>query len=261
MPSDFDLAFERVKQLAADFKANETYFLSPEYQEAQVRLDFIDKFLMALGWDVNHETQKNPYQQEVKVERGVSQRRADYAFYLSPNFRDVKFYLEAKKPHLEIATADNYFQVIRYGWGSQTPVAALFDFERFEVVDCRFKPDLETALQRNLKRFHYSQYADAETFAEIYWLFSREALAGGSLEKFADTLPKKRGAVQRGLFKGGYQNIDDAFLEELDAHRGELARMFKNNNPKLDGEILTEITQRTLDRLVFIRFTGKDFRR
>ena len=56
---------------------------------------------MALGWDVNHDTQKNPYEQEVKVERkehGISQRRADYAFYLAPNFRDVKFYIEAKKP-------------------------------------------------------------------------------------------------------------------------------------------------------------------
>ena len=257
MPATFEDAFERVKQLAADFKANEKFYLSPAYQEAEARRDFIDKFLLALGWDVNHDTQKNPYEQEVKVERkehGVSQRRADYAFYLAPNFRDVKFYIEAKKPFGDIATADNYFQTIRYGWNSQTPIAALFDFEQFEIVDCRFKPDLETALQRNLKKFHFSQYADKERFAEIYWLFSREAVAGGSLEKYAEALPKKRGATQRGLFKGGYQSIDEAFLEELDAHRDTLARIFKNNNPTLDGEALTEATQRTLDRLVFIRF-------
>jgi type I restriction-modification system DNA methylase subunit len=257
MSANFDDAFARVKELAADFKANEKFFLSPQYQEAEARHDFIDKFLIALGWDVNHERQKNPYEQEVKVERkehGVSQRRADYAFYLAPNFRDVKFYIEAKKPHGDIATVDNYFQTIRYGWNSQTPIAALFDFAQFEIVDCRFKPDLETALQRNLKKFHYSQYSDSETFAEIYWLFSREAVAGGSLEKYAETLPKKHSAVQRGLFKGGYQSMDEAFLEELDAHRDTLAHIFKNGNPKLDGEALTEVTQRTLDRLVFIRF-------
>jgi type I restriction-modification system DNA methylase subunit len=40
----------------------------------------------------------------------------------------------------------------------------------------------------------------------------------------------------------------------LDAHRDALAHIFKNHNPKLDGETLTEVTQRTLDRLVFIRF-------
>ncbi|HZL79339.1 MAG TPA: N-6 DNA methylase [Candidatus Limnocylindrales bacterium] len=242
-----------MQSLAKDFDAQKDFYLSPKYQEAEARRDFIDKFLLALGWDVNHDTQKNPYEQEVKVERkehGVSQRRADYAFYLAPNFRDVKFYIEAKKPFGDIATPDNYFQTIRYGWNSQTPIAALFDFEQFEIVDCRFKPDLATALQRNLKKFHYRQYADKEVFAEIYWLFSREAVAGGALEKYAESLPKKRGAMLR----GSYQSIDEAFLEELDAHRDTLAHIFKNSNPKLDGEALTEATQRTLDRLVFIRF-------
>jgi type I restriction-modification system DNA methylase subunit len=257
MSVNFENAFARVKELAEDFKASEKSFLSPQYQEAQARHDFIDKFLMALGWDVNHETQKNPYEQEVKVESkepGVSQRRADYAFYLAPNFRDVKFYIEAKKPHGDIATTDNYFQTIRYGWNSQTPIAALCNFGQFEIVDCRFKPDLETALQRNLKKFHYSQYSNEETFAEIYWLFSREAVAGGSLEKYAETLPKKRSAARRGPSTGGWQSIGEAFLEELDAHRDTLAHIFKNSNPTLDGETLTEVTQRTLDRLVFIRF-------
>ncbi|MCE0484189.1 MAG: BREX-1 system adenine-specific DNA-methyltransferase PglX [Methylacidiphilales bacterium] len=258
MSENFDAAFAGVKQLVETFEANKQHYLSQQYQEAEARRDFIDKFLILLGWDVNHDQQKNPYEQEVKVERkehGVSQRRADYAFYLAPNFRDVKFYVEAKKPFGDIATADNYFQTIRYGWNSQTPIAVLFDFAQLEIVDCRYKPDLETALQRNVKKFHYTQYADQEAFAEIYWLFSREAVAHGSLEKFAETLPKKtRGAVQRGLFKGGWQSIDESFLEELDTHRDTLARLFKNRNPHLDGDTLTEITQRTLDRLVFIRF-------
>jgi type I restriction-modification system DNA methylase subunit len=257
MPSNFDQAFDRVKQLAEDFQANDQFYLSAGYQEAEARRDFIDKFLIALGWDVNHDTQKNPYEQEVKVERkeqGVSQRRADYAFYIAPNFRDVKFYMEAKKPHGDLATPDNYFQVIRYGWNSQTPIAALFDFAQFEIVDCRFKPDVGTALQRNVKKFHFSEYTDQERFSEIYWLFSREAVAAGSLEKYAETLPKKRGAARRTPSGGGWQPIDDSFLEELDAHRDALAHIFKNHNPALDGETLTELAQRTLDRLVFIRF-------
>ncbi len=257
MPANFDDAFERVKQLAADFKAGEQHYLSAAYQEAEARRDFIDKFLLALGWDVNHETQKNPYEQEVKVERkehGISQRRADYAFYAAPDFHDVKFCLEAKKPHGNIATPDNYFQVIGYGWNSRTPIAALFDFEQFEIVDCRYKPDVDTALQRNLKKFHYSQYSNQDVFAEIYWLFSRQAVAAGSLEKYAETLPKKRLATQRGLFDGGAKDVDESFLETLDTYRNTLARIFKSNNPQLDGETLTEVTQRTLDRLVFIRF-------
>ena len=258
MPSGFDAAFAQVKALVADFRANEKFFLSPAYQEQEARRDFIDKFWLALGWDVNHETQKNPFEQEVKVERkeqGFSQRRADYAFYLAPNFRDVKFYVEAKKPHGDIATADNYFQTIRYGWSSSTPVAVLHDFEQFEILDCRYRPQVDSALAQNISKYHFSQYEDPDKFAEIYWLFSREAVANGSLEKLAESLPKKRGrAVQRGLFAGAWQNIDVSFLEDLDGFREELAWAFKTSNPKLDGETLTELTQRTLDRLVFLRF-------
>lgn len=90
MPSTFEGAFAVVQSLAKDFEANKAHFLSPAYNETEVRKDFIDKFLIALGWDVNHDHQKNPFEQEVKVERGVSmhgsQRRADYAFYKDKNF-------------------------------------------------------------------------------------------------------------------------------------------------------------------------------
>jgi hypothetical protein len=65
MPAGFDTAFSRVKELVADFRANEKFYLSPAYQEQEARRDFIDKFWLALGWDVNHETQKNPFEQEV----------------------------------------------------------------------------------------------------------------------------------------------------------------------------------------------------
>jgi len=258
MPTPFDKAFARVKQLVADFRANESFYLSAAYQEQEARRDFIDKFWIALGWDVNHDTQKNPFEQEVKVERkehGVSQRRADYAFYLRPNFRDVKFYVEAKKPHGDISTADNYFQAIRYGWSSRTPLAVLNDFEQFEIVDSRFPPDIATALGRNVRKYHFSHYEDPEKFAEIYYLFSHEAVTNGSLEKFVETLPKKRGkAGQRGASKAGELPMDETFLQELDEYRDQLAHSFKNRNPELDGETLTELTQRTLDRLVFLRF-------
>jgi type I restriction-modification system DNA methylase subunit len=249
----FDEAFERVKNLAATFKANESGYLSAEYQEADARKDFIDKFFFALGWDVNHDDQTNPYAQEVKVERassGVSQRRADYAFYLAPNFRDVRFYVEAKKPHGDIATPDNYFQTIRYGSGSRTPLAVLTDFEQFHILDCRFKAEIKSVLKRCFRSYHYRDYTNREKFSEIYWLFSREAVASGALEKLAATLPKRG----QGIPPLHLQNIDDAFLDELEVYRASLAHAFKNKNPGLDSPTLTEVTQRTLDRLVFMRF-------
>jgi len=259
--SDFDEAHRLVSELVQDFRAHEHRYLSPEYQEAEARKDFIDKFWKALGWDVDHNIQKNPYEQEVKVERGQDQagarKRADYAFSLTPNFRDVRFFVKAKKPSVQLENADDYFQTTRYGWNSQNPLAVLTDFEQFHILDCRYKPSIDTALSRAVPsgKFHYTEYLDAEKFARIYWLFAREAVVAGSIEKFAADMPKPRGrAVQRGLFPGGYQSIDEAFLDELDEIRADLARGFKKTNPDLGGEDLTEIVQRTIDRLVFIRF-------
>ena len=91
--TEFEKAHDVISELAKAFRAHESKYLSPNYQEVEVRKDFIDKFWKALGWDVDHDVQKNPYEQEVKVERGQEQagarKRSDYAFSLAPNFRDV----------------------------------------------------------------------------------------------------------------------------------------------------------------------------
>lgn len=162
------------------------------HKEDSVRKDFIDKFWIALGWDVHHEHQTNPYEQDVKAEKNVDVKgrikKADYAF-LAANFRDVRFFVEAKKPSRNIDNADDYFQTIRYGWNASTPVSILTDFEQFRVLDCRYKPDVATALYRAVKKFHYTEYADDAKFREIYHLFSREAVMSGALEAFAKNLP------------------------------------------------------------------------
>jgi hypothetical protein len=44
MLTGFDEAFGQVKELVADFKANESFYLSPQFSEAQARKDFILEF-------------------------------------------------------------------------------------------------------------------------------------------------------------------------------------------------------------------------
>ncbi|MCX6166212.1 MAG: N-6 DNA methylase, partial [Ignavibacteriae bacterium] len=256
--NNFDTAFKKVIELVEDFKQNEKRYLSPEYQEAEVRRDFIDKFFETLGWDIYHNTQKNPYEQEVKVEKGVSigkaQKRADYAFYITPEFRQPKFYAEAKKPSRNLKNADDYFQTIRYGWSAKTPVAVLTDFEEFHVLDCRFKPNIKNVLDNQYhKSYSYSDYISEDKFKEIYFLFSRNSVQSGSLEKYSDSLPKpkgKKGETAKAIFKA----IDDDFLEYIDGVRERLAKAFKKIDSNLSSEELTEATQRTIDRIVFIRF-------
>ncbi|MEK7263380.1 MAG: N-6 DNA methylase, partial [Bacteroidota bacterium] len=252
-------ALTQIKILVEDFQKQESAFLHPDYSEQQVREDFINKFFVALGWDVTHVTQKNPYEQEVKIENkvktGASHRRADYAFFIAPNFHDVKFFVEAKKPSRNLCNADDYFQTIRYGWNKGTPLAMLTDFEELHILDCRYKPDIQTALERKIVSYHYTDYANEEIFAKIFYLFSRNAVANNSLERFADTLPKPRKKNLTGFQNLlGLKSVDEAFLELLDEYRETLAKAFKKHNQQLISEELTEAVQRTIDRLVFIRF-------
>lgn len=258
----FQNAYLKTKELVETFKANESHYISPAYVEARVRQDFIDKLFTALGWDVLHDFQKNPFEQEVKVEKPQrqeghqAQKRADYAFYLAPDFKKVQFFVEAKKPSRTLRqNRDDYFQTAKYGWNSQTGISILTDFEEIVMIDCRFKPDFDTILSNEIKYYKYLDLLEEDKFSEFYWLFSREAVDAGNLTKFVENLPQPKGKAKKlKLFGGRYQSIDDSFLDYIDDIRLQMAQAFYQNNPTLDHYDLTEATQRTIDRLVFIRF-------
>jgi adenine-specific DNA-methyltransferase len=260
--STIQIAFEQTQELIKHFEAGIEHYLSPSYQEAEVRKEYIDKFYTFLGWDVNHDHQKNPFAQEVKIEKaqrqqgGLGQKRADYAFFLEPNFKQEQFFVEAKKPSRTLRqNKDDYFQTAKYGWNAGTGVSILTDFEEIVIVDCRFRPDFDTILQSEIKYYKYKDFQDFDTFEEFYWLFSREALVSGNLATYIGQLKKPKGTgKQLKIFGEKYQSIDESFLNYIDAKRFELATAFYQNNHNLDAYELTEATQRTIDRIVFIRF-------
>jgi adenine-specific DNA-methyltransferase len=256
-------AFKRVSELVDRFEQNYAYYKGVKYQEAEVRKDFIDPFLIALGWDVNHEYQNNPYKQEVKVEKTQKQegekskKFADYAFYLEPDFKNPIFFVEAKKPAVLLENNTLYYlQTHKYGWNAQTPLSILTDFEELIIIDCRTKPHPIYSSNTAVQKYNYTQFKDEAIFKKLYYLFSREAVVDGSISHFVETqIPKKKlKERQLKLFGGGYKAVDDDFLEYIDQLRLDLARAFHSNNPELTPKQLTEATQKTIDRLVFIRF-------
>lgn len=183
-------------------------------------------------------------------------KKADYAFFVKPNFAVEHFFVEAKRPSAPLDTPDNCFQTIRYAYSSSRAAFSLLThFKELYVMDCRFRPDIKTAQEQVHLKFHFTDFYNFEKFAEVYYLFGREAVANGSLERYAAALPKPKGfARQRRLFADAFQEIDEAFLTQLEDYRTDLAKMFKRNNTHLTSEDLTEAVQRTLDRIVFIRF-------
>ena len=261
IPNDFDKAFGQVTELVNHFNKDLANCTRPDYNESQVRKDYIDKFFIALGWDVNHEHQRNTYAQEVRVEKTIKNiaartKFADYWFALGPEFWKPVFFVEAKKPSVPLETPSNCFQTIRYGYSSsKASLSILTNFKELIVLDCRYLPDFDTATQRIHKKYHFTDFLNFEKFAEVYYLFSREAVADGTYERVCSELPRPKGRVkQLKLFADGYKEIDDSFLEMLEGFRQELAKNFKKRNAALDSDDLTEAVQRTLDRLVFIRF-------
>jgi adenine-specific DNA-methyltransferase len=260
--NSLQIAYDQVQILINDFEAGLKHYLSASYQEAEVRKEYIDKFYTALGWDVNHDYQKNPFEQEVKIEKAqrqqgaLGQKRADYAFFLAPNYKQVQFFVEAKKPSRTLLqNKDDYFQTAKYGWNAGTKISILTDFEELVIIDCRNPPNFDTILDTKIKYYKYTDFRDFDTFEELYWIFSKQALLAGNLPKYIDNLPKPKGSgKQIKMFGKKHLSIDESFLNYIDQKRLELALSFYKNNPKLDAYELTEATQRTIDRIVFIKF-------
>ena len=260
-----ETAFKTVKDLVKSFEENETAIFAPDYSEQDVRNDYLNKFFHALGWDVYHDEQKNPHRQEVKIEKSVTderkrKRRADYAFSLAPNYKKTIFIVEAKRPARDLSNKDDYFQSIRYATNTNTPIVILTDFEEFHVIDARFKTTITTALHRKIKEYSFHDYADKEKFAEIYYLFSHEAAEDNLIQEYAESLkvPKSKAELKTYLPKGT-KSVDESLLDELEEIREVLAKEFKKKNPSLDSYELTEATQRTIDRLVFLRFLQLEY--
>jgi len=57
---DLDSFREKLESLITKFEKDKTHYLSKGYPEAQVRIDFINPFFKALGWDIENKAQKPP---------------------------------------------------------------------------------------------------------------------------------------------------------------------------------------------------------
>jgi predicted type IV restriction endonuclease len=49
---------EKLLELISKFEKDKTHYLSKGYLEAQVRIDFINPFFKALGWDIENKAQR-----------------------------------------------------------------------------------------------------------------------------------------------------------------------------------------------------------
>lgn len=257
-----------VRELCDRFGEQLDYYKSAEFDETSCRQRFIDPFFAALGWDVADEDKRGPYADvvleyslraardavadEAEDERvagavaegtaveGIGVRRPDYSFRVDGERR---FFVEAKRPSVDVASPRPVFQVKSYGWSAGTPIALLTDFEQLLVFDCRYRPALDEPLTGLIPEFRLGFREYAANWDLLWDTFSREAVAAGSLTRYMEQIEDRSGQLP----------VDQAFLADLGRWRTALAQEFAAHNPDLDVWQLNEATQLTLDRLVFIR--------
>ncbi len=236
---------KKVMELVARFEEQLPAYTKSNYNETQVRIDFIDPFFQALGWDIDNTRGLAESYREVihedRVKVGGATKAPDYSFKLSGGQR--LFFVEAKKPSILIKNAmQPAYQVRRYGWNAKLNVSLITDFEEFAVYDCTKKPNPTD--QTSVARLEYLTFREYEKKWDFLWnTFSKEAVINGSFDKFVATTATKKGTT----------TVDKEFLISLDQWRTLLAETISKDNKQLNEDELNFVVQQTLDRIIFLR--------
>jgi hypothetical protein len=73
-----------VQALVGKFEQDKNHYLQKGYPEAQVRIDFLNPFFDALGWDIENKAHKPPHERDVIVELSPeTSLRPDYNFHIN----------------------------------------------------------------------------------------------------------------------------------------------------------------------------------
>jgi hypothetical protein len=233
-----------IANLIERFEQNKDAYKSSQYNETQLRREFLDPFFDALGWDVEN---KHGYAEAYKdvvhedaIKIGGVTKAPDYSFRIGGT---RKFFVEAKKPAIHLKDdIDSAFQLRRYAWSAKLPLSILTNFEEFAVYDCRIKPDKnDKAATGRIFYFNCTEYE--KRWGEVASIFSREAVLKGSFDKFAESSKTKKGTAE----------VDAAFLKEIESWREMLAHNLALRNPQLIQRDLNFAVQTTIDRIIFLR--------
>lgn len=233
-----------ISELVERFKFNIQDYKQGNYNETQVRREFIDPFFKELGWDISNEKGYAEAYKDVVHEYSLKTKdKAEAPDYLFRIGGTKKFFVEAKKPSVNLREdISPAFQLRRYAWSAKLPLSILTDFEELVIYDCRIQPKkTDKSSTGRIKYFTYEEYIDK--WDEIESIFSREAVLKGSFDKYAESNKGKRGTAE----------VDDAFLKEIENWREILARNIALRNENLTNRELNFSVQKTIDRIIFLR--------
>lgn len=221
-------------------------YRSQSYNETQLRTDFLDPLFSLLGWDITNQSGKSTNEREVLVEeslkgkKGEASKKPDYTFR---HFASRKFFLEAKKPSVNIESDPSPAkQLRRYGFTSKLKISILSNFEYLAIYDCSSQvSESDTASNYRVKIYHYTEYE--EKIDELRSLMGKEAVYDGAFDKAWEDIEDK---IQR-------FSVDQLFLEQINQWRLNLAKNFLKIKPSIGCVEINDLTQSYINSIVFLR--------
>ncbi len=248
-------SFQReLGRLVETFGRNLPAYKRAVYGEASLRQEFLNPLFRALGWDMENTAGLIPHRREVVAESRTDIGRADYLFRIDAKPR---FICEAKKPAEELPP--HAHQAKGYAWTLGVPLAVLSDFEELNLYIVGGEPKEDEPLVGLWKTYHFQDYVAKA--GELWDLLARDNVAGGSIDRLVQSLPKRPLKLGKGQFvirPDPTQNFDAKFLNFLDEQRRALASDLIRHNDRadlLEGTRLNEAVQSILDRLLFVRIS------
>lgn len=235
---------ELLKQLVNRFDSNIKEYKSNTYNEHSCRDEFINPFLEILGWDVANKKGLAPQYREVIAEyHASSSDRPDYSLTL----RGVsKFFVEAKKPHVDISKdPSSAVQARKYGWNAKHKIAVLTNFEYFIIYDTTTVPD--DSDKCSVSRYRIYKYAEyVEKLDEITQLVSRNSVYSGEFDKYFSETFAGAGSQK--------QQVDVIFLKQINDWRIALSNeLYAKGGRYTSLDVLNDVVQEFINQIVFIR--------
>ncbi len=235
-----------IKDLVQKYHGNRSAYQKADYNETQLRTDFLDPLFELLGWDIKNNNGKPTNEREVLVEESLREdvnsnaKKPDYTFRL---FSERKFFLEAKKPHVKIdSDPEPAKQIRRYGFTAKLKISVLSNFEYLVIYDCSQKVNAgDFANKSRINIYHYTEY-EAE-FEEIKQQLGHSAVYTG---EFDETWKEIESQIK-------LSSVDDLFLNQINEWRLTLGREVYAHQNDLEEAQLNDIVQSYLNSIIFLR--------
>ena len=179
-------------------------------------------------------------EESLKANAATHSKKPDYTFRL---FGERKFFLEAKKPCVDISIDDNPAkQVRRYGYTANLKISVLSNFEDLYIYDTSYKvEDGDTLTKARIKAYHYTDYENA--VEELLELIGKESVYTGRFEEVWNN-------VELNVI---HQSVDSMFLEQINQWRLMLGQQILSYVPDIDINYLGDIVQSYINKILFLR--------